>query len=227
MKKLWASLVVSILLLGLIPPPACPAVALETEISDFIKRFYDNQDIQIAFTQLPPHGKEASRIRTITFTKVPDANGDGICLIGVSGKNGSEANLYVPFKVFVKRKLYVLKHAVKKGDVIHLRDTAEKETYLNGTANVYPASIEDIVGKQAKKEIYAGEVITSQVLEEQVAVQKGGVINLNVENKRLLVAAKGVALERGRVGDMIRVKSASGKEISGKVTGSNTVKVEF
>jgi flagella basal body P-ring formation protein FlgA len=43
----------------------------------------------------------------------------------------------------------------------------------------------------------------------------------------LVVQGKGTALEKGKVGDLVRVKSPSGKEVIGKVTGNDTVAVEF
>jgi flagella basal body P-ring formation protein FlgA len=70
-------------------------------------------------------------------------------------------------------------------------------------------------------------VITLKVLEDPTAIQKGEVVNITAQNRRLLVQGKGTALEKGKMGDVVRVKSTSGKEIAGKVTGSNTVSVEF
>ena len=84
-----------------------------------------------------------------------------------------------------------------------------------------------MLNKTAKKEIHAGEVITKQHLEDQVAVQKGETVSMTVENESLLVQAKGVALEKGRIGDLVRVKSSSGKEVIGKVSGNDSVIVGF
>jgi flagella basal body P-ring formation protein FlgA len=50
---------------------------------------------------------------------------------------------------------------------------------------------------------------------------------MTVENERLLVQAKGVALDKGRMGDLVRIKSASGKEVIGRVNGNDSVIVEF
>jgi len=119
------------------------------------------------------------------------------------------------------------KRDIAKGEAIHLIDLAAKETYLNGSGGVYPENVEAVLNKTAKKEIHAGEVITKQHLEDQVAVQKGETVSMTVENESLLVQAKGVALERGRIGDLVRVKSSSGKEVIGKVSGNDSVIVGF
>jgi flagella basal body P-ring formation protein FlgA len=49
-----------------------------------------------------------------------------------------------------------------------------------------------------------------------------------VENKKLMVRAKGKAMEKGRVGESIRVKNTlSEKEVFGKVVDDNTILVKF
>jgi len=208
-------------------PHEALAAAPEAEIKDFIKQIYADSEIQIVFAQLPPVLKNSVSLRNISFAKVPDPTGDGVCLVGIEGKNGAESSVYVPFKVLVKRTLYMAKRDIAKGEAIHLIDLAAKETYLNGSGGVYPENVEAVLNKTAKKEIHAGEVITKQHLEDQVAVQKGETVSMTVENESLLVQAKGVALERGRIGDLVRVKSSSGKEVIGKVSGNDSVIVGF
>jgi len=203
------------------------AADAEAQIKDFIKQIYAGNEIQVVFAQLPQVLKSNVGLRDISFAKVPDPMGDGVCLVGIEGKNGTESSVYVPFKVLVKRTLYMAKRDIGKGEAIHLIDLAVKETYLNGSGGAYPETVEAVLNKTAKKEIHAGEVITKQLLEDQMAVRKGETVSMTVENENLLVQAKGVALEKGRIGDLVRVKSASGKEVTGKVSGDDSVVVEF
>ena len=114
-------------------PQEARAAAAEAEIKDFIKRIYADSEIQIVFAQLPPVLKNGVSLRNISFAKVPDPTGDGVCLVGIEGKNGGESSVYVPFKVLVKRTLYMAKRDIAKGEAIHLIDLAVKETYLNGS----------------------------------------------------------------------------------------------
>jgi len=214
-------------LLAVALPGLSWAADAEGEIKDFIKQIYAGNEIQIVFAQLPAVLKSNVGLRDISFAKVPDPTGDGVCLVGIEGKNGTESSVYVPFKVLVKRTLYMAKRDIGKGEAIHLIDLAVKETYLNGSGGAYPETIEAVLNKTAKKEIHAGEVITKQLLEDQLAVRKGETVSMTVENENLLIQAKGVALEKGRIGDIVRVKSASGKEVMGRVSGDDSVVVEF
>ena len=74
----------------------------------------------------------------MNFTKVPDAQGDGLCLVEFDAKEARERNAYVPFKVFRKKRLFVLKAAGKGGDAVTEADVMEKETYLTGATSTRP-----------------------------------------------------------------------------------------
>ena len=216
-KGRTAALALLCLFAAVMLPCSVRATTLESEVSRFVQHMYG----------VPHQAKGEVSVKTLGFTKVPDANGDGVCLAGIEGRTGVETNVYVPFRVLVKKKLYMAKHHLTKGEAIRLADLDEKESFLNGVGADYPACVEEIVGKTAKKEIPAGEIVTSQFLEKAMAVQKGETVNMRAESNRLVVQWKGTALEKGKVGDLVKVRSPSGKEVIGKVTGNNTVAVEF
>jgi flagella basal body P-ring formation protein FlgA len=226
-KGKTAALFFLCLFVTVILPAGASAATLEAEVSRFVKQMYRGNDIEITFASLPHQAKGDVRVKSLGFTKVPDANGDGICLAGIEEKTGAEASVYVPFRVLVKKKLYVAKHQLAKGDAIRLADLDEKESFLNGVGADYPACVEEIVGKTTKKEIPAGEIVTSRLLESTMAVRKGELVSMRAENSRLVVQTKGTALEKGKLGDLVRIKGPSGKEVIGKVTGNDIVAVEF
>ena len=201
---------------------------IEKKLTAFIKQFFgDEEDLQVKFNNIPEYLKGNAKVKSISFARVPDGQGNGLCLVEFVAKDVRERNAYVGFRVFKKKALFVMKRAGKRGDVLTASDIAEKDTFLTG-ATSYPASREEVVGKKLRKDLPAGTVITSQVLEEQVMVQSGEIVSVVVDNPRLAIHTSGKALERGRLGDTVRVKNlTSGKEIYGKVTGTSTVTVEF
>ena len=203
------------------------AATLESEITGFVHRVYAGNDIRITFSSLPQQARGEVKVTSLGFTKVPDVNGDGICLAGIEGRTGVQSNIYVPFKVLIKKKLYIARCDIPKGGAVHRADLDERESFLNGAGADYPSGIEEILTKTAKKEIPAGEIVINQLLESPVAVQKGELVNIRAENSRLVVEGKGTALDKGKVGDVVRVKSLSGKEVLGRITGNNVVAVDF
>jgi flagella basal body P-ring formation protein FlgA len=202
---------------------------VEVKIINFIKEIYDDSDdIQIRLNTIPHQMKEKVKVKNITFAKIPDANGDGICAVEINASAGRSRNIQVPFRVFVKRKLYMLKIALKKDEYIKKEDILIKETYMNGKGDEYPASLADLSGKTLKRDLPANTILTHQMLEEPVAVQRGEIVNIVAENKKLLVLVKGKTIDKGRIGDTIRVKNiSSGKEIVGRVTALNAVSIDF
>src|SRR5208283_3617443 len=59
-------------------PRCAAALTLEAEVSRFVRQMYGGNDVEIAFPSLPAQAKGEVRIKTLGFSKVPDANGDGI-----------------------------------------------------------------------------------------------------------------------------------------------------
>ncbi len=201
---------------------------VEKKLTSFIKEFYqEDTDIQVKFNNIPESLKGKAKVRGINFSKVPDAQGDGVCLVEFDMKESRERNAYVAFKVYKKRQLFVLKQGGKRGNVVTDADVAEKEAFLTGMT-AYPASRGEVIGKRLRRDLPAGTVLTPQAIEDPILIQTGEVVHIIAENPRLVIHTNGKALDRGRMGETIRVKNLnSGKEILGKVTGGNTVTVEF
>src|SRR5208283_1078723 len=78
-RFLFAALVFLIAML----PHGAWAASAEAEIRNFIKQIYADSEIQVVFAQLPPGLRDTPRLKSISFAKVPDPSGDGICLVGI------------------------------------------------------------------------------------------------------------------------------------------------
>ena len=82
------------------------------------------------------------------------------------------------------------------------------------------------VGRRTTRVLAMGDVVLADAVELPPLIQKGDVVTLMVESPGLLVTAKGIAQEKGRVGELVRVKNtASGREVLGKVESDKTVRV--
>lgn len=209
--------------------PGVTESGLESRIIKFIKELYpDGNSIRVKLNAVPAEFKESAKIVNVSFLKVPDANGDGICSVDARNPGGRTLTAHVPFKVYSKRELFVLKQAGQKGDLIRERDIIIRETFMNGRMAGYPASAEDVIGKALKRDVPANTVITDQVLENQVVMKRGDIVTIIAESNALVVRAKGRTVDQGRMGDKIRVKNiASGKEVIAKVVSSDVVRVDF
>jgi len=203
--------------------------AAEARVIKFVKEIYPGGDaVRVRLTTVPAQFRQKVKIVNLSFVRIPDVGGDGVCAVEIETSPGKRRTVQVPFRVFTKRELYVLKRAGQKGDTIGMQDVLVRETYMNGKGLGYPASMEDVVGKVLKRDVPASTLVTDQILEDRVVVKRGDMVTIIAESNKLIVRAKGRTVDKGRTGDTIRVKNiASGKEVTAKVVNSSSVKVEF
>ncbi len=201
----------------------------EARIVNFVKEIYPGGDaVRVRLTTVPAQLKEKVKIVNLSFVRIPDVSGDGICAVEIETAPGRLRTVQVPFRVFTKRELYVLKAAGQKGDAIGPKDIVVRETYMNGKGSGYPTSVDDVVGKVLKRDVPANTLVTDQILEDRIVVRRGDAVTIIAESDKLVVRTKGKTVDKGRMGDVIRVKNiVSGKEVMAKVVSSSSVKVEF
>lgn len=200
---------------------------VEAKLLNQIKSIYGDQEIMVKFHNLPKDVLESQNIKGIIMTKLPDLKGDGQAVVEIGEKNGRTRTVYVTFKVFRMQKFYVLKRDLKKGEIIKSSDLSEKTAILSDNLT-YPSSLEEVEGKKLKKDVLANTPITKDLLEEAYVVKKGDVVTAKIENEKMRISAKVISLEKGKIGDLIRVKNiSSGKEIWGIVSADKEITVLF
>lgn len=202
---------------------------IEARLTSHIKQFYgDRADVRVQFHSIPSDLQEQTRIRNILFTKIPEGNSDGLCLVEYLDTAGKRQSAYVPFKLFRKIRLFVMKQHVKRGDMVNRTDLTVRETYLNAGLNLYPSGVEELSDKIFKRDIAAGTIITNQMLEDRMSVKKGEVVTVVAESGQLTIRTKAKAMDKGKIGDSIRVRNTStGREVIGRITAVNTVVVDL
>ena len=87
-------------------------------------------------------------------------------------------------------------------------------------------SLEQVLGKQARRPIGANELIQTEMLLQPVDVEEGGRVMVVYRTTRVILEVPGVALVNGHVGDFIPVKNLqSGRVIYGIIESGGTVRV--
>lgn len=121
----------------------------------------------------------------------------------------------------------VAKQDLKAGQII-TKDDIQMNNIVQetGRRRIEPIKIEDLIGKEVKRSIRAGQDISQNDVREQVMVEKGKLITLNFTKGGIMLSAKGKALENGGLGDTVRVMNIQSKSvIQGTVTGPETVSI--
>lgn len=84
--------------------------------------------------------------------------------------------------------------------------------------------IKDIVGSTAKIDISENDVITERMVIPDYKVKRKDYVKVIYSRNSIRIEIQGVALENGKLGDLIKVKNiSSGKVLICKVIGKDTV----
>lgn len=110
-------------------------------------------------------------------------------------------------------RVMVAASQIEPGDVLEKESLIFKTVpYSSKTIN-YSTSVESVLGKEAKKVIPKGTILTSKWLMDVPEVRKGDVVYTVVSGEGYELEMKGQALDSGLKGDFIRVKTGFSKKI--------------
>ena len=123
--------------------------------------------------------------------------------------------------------LVILKHNLKKGEVIQLQDlkyTNKKDTIGNG----YFINFENLIGRKLKQNLSRGQVIKSRHLEENFMVEEGQSILIFSDLNGIKVKMTGNALQNGHFNELIKVKNlSSGKIVQGRIVDEKKIFINY
>ncbi len=87
---------------------------------------------------------------------------------------------------------------------------------------------EELIGKTLKRAIASNQPVRSHDLMEQLAVLANSEVEMNYSGKGIAVSDRGIAMEKGTVGDVIRIKNIkSGVVLRARVDAPNRVSVNY
>jgi len=126
------------------------------------------------------------------------------------------------------RDQLVAARPIQRGAIIGLGDLrVEAREARPGEAD-HPASIDAVIGWQTKVEITPGMVITRRLAQPVPAVRGGRGVELVFIQDQLALAAPGIALGDGAIGDVIQVRRTSdNRAIAAKVIAEGRAQVNF
>ena len=88
------------------------------------------------------------------------------------------------------------------------------------------SSLEGVVGTSLRRRVLAGEQLEKGVLTIEGGIVSGQPVTLVGKVRGLVIETQGIALERGAIGAMIRVRNLSSRKIVyGRVLDANRVEI--
>ena len=142
----------------------------------------------------------------------------------VDGGKTKEMSFSGKAKVFVT--VPVAAHDLKTGRIITSDDLLTTRVPQENIKDADPVKTEDLIGKEIKKSVKAGQRIAKNDIRSQVMVAKGKIVTLNFTKGGIMLSAQGKAVENGGLGDTVRVMNLQSKSVvQGIVTGPETVSI--
>ena len=143
--------------------------------------------------------------------------------IFVGGKMYRDINFVVSVKVF--DFALVTNHVLRIENPVTESDFRMAEVAVDGR-NEYVKDISEILGLVPHRVINAGVPVTLNYFQQPVAVTGNQPVKIIIHYKGISASAKGIAMTRGRIGEVIKVRNESSKKIiSARVVDAGTVEV--
>jgi flagella basal body P-ring formation protein FlgA len=125
-------------------------------------------------------------------------------------------------------ELIVPAHDIARGTLITESDVETKAVPVLRLNESMVRNLADIVGKEAKRALRAGEVLRLSDLKHPTLVAKGATVTMLFDAPGIALTAIGRALAEGGEGDSIAVLNpTSYRQVVAVITGPGTVRVNF
>lgn len=126
----------------------------------------------------------------------------------------------------VEEPVVVPRRVIRAGDTIRTEDLEVKSLPIGGGFERYALTMDELVGRTARRTLLAGRPVASRLVERPAAVERGASVTVRVHVGPMVVTMDGEAMEAGAVGESVKVLNPSSKRVlSGRVVDHGTIEV--
>lgn len=186
----------------------------------------DHKDIQIRLGHLDPRLSLTACSEPLQTSLAPGARSVGKTTVGVRCAAPKPWGLYVPASVDVYQTVFETATNLPRGHVIAASDLRAVKHNLTRLTRGYYADAAELIGKETRRRLLRGNVITPSQVKAPLLVKQGQQVELLAKTDSYAVRMSGKAMMDGARGERIRVKNLSSSRIvEGIVTRSGQVTV--
>lgn len=132
----------------------------------------------------------------------------------------------VYYKVHVFQDVIVAAKHLQPGRKLEASDFRIEEREIGNFRGKYLTKLADVVGREVNRLVREGRIILEPMVEYPVVIESGNQVDIIARLRGVEVKTKGIALQRGRTLDIIRVRNALTKKVlHAKVIDEKTVEV--
>lgn len=199
--------------------------ALTALAREFAERQAAGADGEVEVTARPPDARLRLPVCPVPQAFLPPGRKPwGSTLIGVRC-DAPVWTVYLPVDVAVWGVVVVSSRPLARGQVITAADVAEQRTDITRLPVPAARRLQDVLGKTLRQPLATGRPLAATALQAPVVVTRGQVVALRSAGPGFSVFARGQALASAGVGDLVNVKTANGRVVSGVVTADGAVEI--
>lgn len=130
------------------------------------------------------------------------------------------------FRIHVYENVLVAAKNLFPDKELGASDLRQEEREVTSVTARYLTALPDAQGKVLNRLVREGTMLTKNMLRNPVVIEAGASVYITANNNGIIVKTEGVALQRGRAEEMIRVRNASSsKVLRVRVVDASTVEV--
>lgn len=145
-------------------------------------------------------------------------------MIYVNDKFYRRATCY--YRVVVYDKVLVATKDLSLEKEITAKDVRIEDIAVENQGEVYLKDSSAVIGKVPSRVIKSGAPIKENMLQSPIVIESGVNVTIISNKNGIRISAEGVAMQRGRIGKIIRVRNATSKKVlRAKVVDAHTVEL--
>ncbi len=230
----WTSKLAAALLTVIFVIPAhANLLQSHASISLAVKQFVTTQqvplnNVKVTLTSLNQKIRLPKCDKTLQVNMSPGAKLVGNTTFAVSCNSFTQWKIHVAAHIDGQVSALIARHPIPRGTIIDSSDLEFVSRRYSQLNHGYYESAKLLVNMEAKRNIKAGQVLTSALVKAQKLVLRGQHITIVAQNKGINLRVKGKALMDGKKGQTIKVRNLSSKKlIYARVISPGIVKVNF
>lgn len=135
-------------------------------------------------------------------------------------------SFYLSAKIKRQRQMVTAKQSFRKGHILSYEDLTVVTKMTNALPSGFASDPKQLIGKEIKRSVRAGDVLTHSVVAQPMLVRRGDQITIFAQMGSISVSTPGEALSNGRIGEAIRVKNLrSNRIVQGTVSKDGNILV--
>lgn len=143
--------------------------------------------------------------------------------VGVRCTEPQGWSIFIPVQIRITRTLLISAKPLAMGKIVHEEDIARQTTET--TQNVGMTDPAKAIGKVLRYSVAAGYILRDDMLRDPYTVKQGQSVRLSVQGGGFTISSNGVALNNASEGEIVQIRTGTGRVISGVASDDGVVTI--